>query len=76
MVCAATLQDNGAEGTGTFSDGTTFSATNSGTYISVNVDNGACIGDYYVSHEPSECFFCVYVEAIQARMLAALSHTL
>ena len=50
VFVAATLQDEGAEAVGYFSDGTVFQASNNGSSISVNVDNGTCLGQYYVSH--------------------------
>ena len=48
VAFAATL--SGDDATGTFTDGTVFTATGESDYISVNVDNGACVGSYYVSH--------------------------
>ena len=48
VAVAATV--SGDDATGTFTDGTVFTATGESDYISVNVDNGACVGSYYVSH--------------------------
>lgn len=48
VSCAATVKDNGADATGSFTDGTIFSATNNGASILVDVDDGVCIGQYYV----------------------------
>ena len=52
MHCTGTIQGNGASATGSFQDSDAYSivSTNEGAYISVNVDNGACVGNYYVSH--------------------------
>ena len=46
---AATIQDNGASAAGDFPDGTTFSASNDGDTISVDVGDATCEGDYHVS---------------------------
>ncbi len=44
---------SGDDATGTFTDGTVFTATGESDYISVNVDNGTCVGSYYVSYSAS-----------------------
>ena len=48
VAVAATV--SGDDATGTFTDGTVFTATGESDYISVNVDDGTCVGSYYVSH--------------------------
>lgn len=61
MFVAATLQDQGADAIGYFTDGTVFEASNHGASLSVNVDNGTCLGTYYVSHCSFASFFLLHL---------------
>lgn len=54
VCCTGTIQGNGASAIGSFQNSDAYSivSTNEGDHISVNVNDNACVGNYYVSHPP------------------------
>ncbi|KAL3132114.1 hypothetical protein ABBQ32_008723 [Trebouxia sp. C0010 RCD-2024] len=51
VCCTGTIQGNGASAIGSFQNSDAYSivSTNEGDHISVNVNDNACVGNYYVT---------------------------